>query len=78
MIVHPIQQRGRKQRVGRVCFDGDRLAFFAGYNDCASCGVRGKVLLSVDDAREFGRHFKQPREPLGARLARKLAQHYGI
>lgn len=79
MTLSPVSQRGRKSRIGKVMFDGSRMKFFAGYGNCLHCGANSKILLDIDEAREFGRHFgARVREPLGARLARRLARHYGL
>lgn len=80
MTLLPVSQRGRKSRIGKVCFDAHgRMKFFAGYGDCLHCGANSKVLLDIDEAREFGRHFAgHIREPLGARIARRLARHYNL
>lgn len=76
MTVQPINSRGRKAKIGGVCYDGSRLAFFAGYSECKECGVQGKVLISVEDARLLGRKFGSYKEPLGVKVARRLAKHY--
>ena len=78
MTVQPTNQRGRKTRIGKVCYANNRLAFFAGYNECESCGVKGKVLMNVEDARTFSKLFGNTKEPLGARFARRLARHYMV
>jgi hypothetical protein len=78
MTVKPINSRGRKAKVGGVCYDGTRLAFFAGYNNCQECGIEGKVLISIDDARTLGQKFGNYKEPLGVKVARRLARHYQV
>lgn len=78
MTVLPIHQRAKRSRIGRVYFVNNRMVFYAGLCECENCGVKGKVLLNIDDAREFGRMFGSHREPLGARIARQLAKHYGL
>jgi len=45
MMLSPISQRGRKSRIGKVCFDRGRMKFFAGYGDCLHCGTNSKILL---------------------------------
>jgi hypothetical protein len=70
--------RGRNSRIGAVCYDGNRLAFLAGYNECNKCGVRGKVVMDLSEAREFSKRFGGIKEPLGAKIIRRLAKHYGI
>lgn len=75
-----VYKSGRNSRIGGVCYAGDKLAFFAGYSNCESCGVRSKVLMTPDDIREFGNKmgFVGVRTPLGLRFARALEKRYGL
>lgn len=79
MTIQQINYRGRKSRIGSVAFDDNKLAFFAGYHKC-TCGNRGKILMNLDEAREFSRMIgvKHNREPIGLRITRRLSRHYGI
>jgi shikimate kinase len=46
----PSYYTGRKAKVGGICFDDrNRMHIFVAYCD----GCRGKVLMTVDEAREF-------------------------
>ena len=80
MTLSPVSQRGRKARIGKVCFDAHgRIRFFAGYGYCLHCGANSKILLDINEAREFGRQFGAgAREPIGARVARRLARQYNL
>lgn len=66
-------------RIGRATFDENGLAFFGGYHTC-TCGEHGKILLHIDDVRELQRVLggTEEREPIGKRLARRIAKHYGL
>ncbi len=79
MTVQAINYKGRKGLIGKVCFGNEGLAFFAGYNECA-CGVRGKILLTVDDARELAQKVggAKTRRTLGMRLTQRLNRHYSV
>lgn len=79
MTVQSVNYRGRKGLVGNVCFSNEGLAFFAGYHEC-ECGNRGKILLSLDDARALARKIGGGHEKIsfGMRLTRRLQRHYGI
>lgn len=70
--------RGRKSRIGRVCFDErGKMMFFAGYAQVG--GNNCKVLLSIEEAHEFARQIGGGvREPLGAKIVRRLAKRYDI
>lgn len=59
--------RGRKAKVGGVCFtDTGRLAFFLDY--CPCC--QGKIMLDVQESEEFARKFfRAKRHNLKQRLA---------
>ena len=72
MKVLPTSQRGRRIKLGGVCFDGNHLAFFAGYHEC-TCGVKGKILINIDDARALAQKFGGNRSgmPIGVRIARR-------
>jgi|GEM_PF-6054349 len=78
MHLQPLSQKGRKARIGKVYFLNDRLTFFAGYGECDNCNSRSRILLSPDDAREFSRAIGGSREPLGARMARRMMRRYGL
>lgn len=53
MQVADTQYTGRKAKVGRICFNQDRLKVFAGY--CPGCN--GKVVMSLDEARHFANSY---------------------
>lgn len=65
--------KGRKSRVGKVCFDNGRMMFFVGYSQCAHCSSENKVLVNVDEARSFARMFSDKvKTSLKTRLAKWL------
>jgi len=78
LTIRPNKQRERKTRVGRVFFDESHLAFLAGYSVCESCGVDGRVLMKLEEAREFSRKFGGIRELVGVRVARRLMRYYQL
>ena len=58
MIVHTQPtSRGRKSRVGKVCFDTGKMTFFLGYHDCPNCNAHSKLLVGIDEARDFAGKF---------------------
>jgi len=67
-------------RLGKVSYDNEKLAFFAGYHKCDDCGNNGKILLNMDDVRELQRMFgtDNRKQPVGLRITQKLAKHYNI
>lgn len=69
---------GRKARIGGLCFDENKMHFFAGYHTCES-GKVCKVLLDVDEAREFAERVGYQKRPkLRVRVVKWLAVRYGI
>ena len=78
MIIKSINNRGRKGLIGSVSTEVDSLAFFAGYNDCERCGTRNKVLLDMTDVRSLSKKLGYHREPVGARLARRIIRYYEL
>jgi hypothetical protein len=58
MQIAETQYTGRKAKVGRICFDRDRLRVFVGY--CPDC--RGKVVMSLDDAKQFANTYAKEAE----------------
>ena len=67
---------GKPARIGKVYFANDKLHFHAGYAHIE--GIRHRILLSPDEARELSRRVSGARLPIGARLARRLMRHYGL
>ena len=66
--------RGRKQKVGSVCFtDHGRLAFFLGY--CPDC--HGKVIAQPDEVkllmRRVGKAQHRPMQRVAVRILRRYA-----
>ena len=53
MQVAQTQYTGRKARIGKICFDRDKLRVFVGY--CPDC--RGKVVMSLDEAKHFANSY---------------------
>ncbi|HEX8182082.1 MAG TPA: hypothetical protein VF575_00595 [Candidatus Saccharimonadales bacterium] len=78
MNVKKINYRGRKSRLGAVLNDGGRVAFFGGYHTCSSCGERGKIIIGHADIVMLRRRFGVGREPIGARITRRLSKHYDL
>ncbi len=59
-----INYTGRKAHIGRTCFDEQgKMCVFVGY-----CGCKGKVLMSVEEARRFSRLFQAEQGTLWNRL----------
>lgn len=53
-----VQYTGRKARVGAICWSEEgRMRVFVGY--CPAC--KGKVVLSLDDARKFADKYQAER-----------------
>ena len=66
--------RGRKQKVGSICFtETGRLAFFLGY--CPDC--KGKVIARPEEVkvlmRYFGKRQRRPMQRVAIRLLRRYA-----
>lgn len=73
MIIHEQHTfRGRKSKVGSICFDTGKMTFFLGYHDCPNCHTHNKLLVGIDEARTFSNKFGKSREPLKQRIGRKL------
>lgn len=77
MTIENVNYRGSKGLIGKICFGVEGLAFFAGYHECG-CGNRGKILLTIDDARTLAQKLGgASKVTLGMRLTRRLNRHYG-
>lgn len=56
---------GRKARVGNICFDNrDRMCVFVNY--CPGC--RGKVVMTLDEAKHFANRYKYEEEKLSSKI----------
>lgn len=78
-MLYPTIKRVQKTRIGKVVTEGHRLSFFAGYSECGNCGTRCKILMDIDEAREFSKVFGvHSREPIGAKVAKRLMKHYEL
>lgn len=64
--------RGRKSRVGSLCFDTGKMTFFLGYHDCPNCKTHNKLLVGVDEARIFSSKFGKTKVKLKHRIGRRL------
>jgi hypothetical protein len=53
MQVAETQYTGRKAKVGRICFNDDKLRVFAGY--CPDCN--GKIVMTLDEAKHFANSY---------------------
>lgn len=65
------QYTGRKTRIGALCFDEGKMQIFVGYSTCAH-GQTGKILINVEEAKEFSRRFHAEKTKMRQRLIRYL------
>jgi len=63
---------GRSPRVGVVMFHEGRMQFYFGQTDCEHCSKSLKVLVSVDEAREFSQMIGTTKLKFKKRVASKL------
>ena len=68
--------RGRKAKIGGICFDEGRMCFFLGYHTCPESHSKHKILLTIDEAREFGKKFGYNKIPLKTKIVNYLIKKY--
>jgi hypothetical protein len=71
-----INSKHKNTRAGQVRFKDNKLMYEAGNGNCVQCGVALRVLFEPAEARVIGRAFANARPPLGAKMARRILQHY--
>lgn len=70
--------RGRKARIGGICFDEGKMMIFAGYHYFPD-GKTGKILLDLAEARELANRIGYDRKRERRKeLIRWLAKRYEI
>lgn len=75
VVTHRNEFRGRKQKVGSVCFtDTGHLAFFIGY--CPDPRCKGKVLIEPHEAREICAMFGKEQKKISQRVALRVLKKY--
>jgi hypothetical protein len=57
MQLKPTIHRGRAARLGSICFNGDKMAVFAGYHPCPNCGKLSRIQIDYEYARTLARNF---------------------
>jgi len=72
-VVKGVRPTGRKQRLGRVCFDDNgKMCFFMGY--CTSCN--SKLVASRGDAEKLVSCIGSERKkPLNRFILRQMRKH---
>lgn len=80
MFVKQTYAKGRKSRIGTLVFieETKRMHFFLNYHKCPSCGQRSKILLDLNEAREFTARFGSQTIPIHKRLIGYLARKYQV
>lgn len=64
----PTYYTGRKAKVGGLCFDErERMHVFVSY--CTEC--RGKVLMTLDEARDFSKKYRDDQDKMRTRKIMK-------
>lgn len=73
--------RGRKAKIGGLCFDEGKMMIFAGYHQFPD-GRVGKILLNLDEARVFANRIGVDPAKSKARkrkeLVKWLAKRYEV
>lgn len=77
IVTNRLHNRGRKARIGGLCFDEGRMMIFVGYHTYPD-GSTGKVLVSIDEAREFATRFGSEKADKRKQLIRWLVRRYGV
>lgn len=75
VVTHEKSFRGRKARIGGICFDAGRMGFFVGYHKCPSCELPGKVIVTIDEAREFTSKVGSHKPKMKQRFAKWVAEN---
>lgn len=68
--------RGRKAKIGKLMFHNNRMMFFLGYHVCDTCNNQGKVLVNMDEARQFANSIGHAKVPLKQKFAQFLIRKY--
>lgn len=71
------QNRGRKARVGALCFDEGRMMVFVGYYAFPD-GSHGKILVTLDEARELSARIGGEKSSARTKLIKWLVKRYGV
>ena len=80
MLVTEVKQGWKQKRLGSIDYSANKLAFFAGYQDCTNCHHALKILLQPDDLRVLEKLYvdNQKREKLGVKMTKRLISHYKL
>lgn len=70
------QHKGRKARIGGICFDEGKMMVFVDYYPFPDGSV-GKILINMDEAREFANRVGADRIKLRAKFMRWVIRRYG-
>lgn len=70
-IQRNVQFTGKKARIGKVCFDEQgKMGVHTGY--CPDC--RGKILMSLDNAKAFANLYAEETKSKGFRQLTKMLE----
>lgn len=70
--------RGRKAKIGKLTFSNGHMMFFLGYNTCQDCNSQGKILVNMDEARQFAHSIGHVRVPFKQRFVQFLIRKYAV
>lgn len=77
MIISNVKKhRGRKARIGSLCFDEGRMMIFVGYYPFPD-GTTRKILINLNEAREFANRIGAEKITIRTKIMRWIIKKYG-